>query len=100
MNYKDRVTLYHRFESRYNPTTKRKDVVKNKLETIPCNRNALTAENVRIEFGEVAKDINVIRVPKVLVYEPTHASIEGKEYKVIKIKHYQHTTSLYVREIV
>lgn len=100
MSYKERVTLYYYFESRYNPITKRKETEKNELETLPCNRNTLTAEKVRIEFGEVTKDINVIRLPKVLDYEPTHASMYGKEYKVIKTKTYQHSISLYVKEVV
>ena len=99
MSYKERVTLYYYFESVIIQLLNvRKQ--KNELETLPCNRNTLTAEKVRIEFGEVTKDINVIRLPKVLDYEPTHASMYGKEYKVIKTKTYQHSTSLYVKEVV
>nr|DAZ23496.1 MAG TPA: head closure knob [Caudoviricetes sp.] len=100
MNYKNRVTLYHRFESRYNPITKRKEIDKNEIEITPCNINCLTAENARIEFGEIARDINIIRIPKSIIYSPTHASLDGKEYKVVKIKFYQHSTSLYVKEVV
>ncbi|PTK53122.1 hypothetical protein FNL11_01910 [Staphylococcus haemolyticus] len=99
MNYKDRVTLYNQSESRYNPATKRKEVTREYIENVVCNRNCLTAENTRVEFGEITQDINVLRIPKVINYIPTHALIENREYKIVKVKHYQHTTSIFIREI-
>ncbi|HCV1856342.1 hypothetical protein [Staphylococcus aureus] len=101
MNYKERVTLLHRFDSKYNPTTKRKEIIKDEIGTFACNVNALTAENVRLEFGEVSKDINVIRLPTMIEIDiPTHAIIADKLYKVVKLKHYAHTTSIYAKELV
>lgn len=101
MNYKERVTLLHRFDSKYNPTMKRKEIIKDEIGTFACNVNALTAENVRLEFGEVSKDINVIRLPTMIEIDiPTHAIIADKLYKVVKLKRYAHTTSIYAKELV
>ncbi|CAM4010131.1 hypothetical protein CD116_13520 [Staphylococcus schweitzeri] len=99
MNYKDRITLYYYSESRYNPETKRKEINKDNLGTFACNINSLTAENVRLEFGEITKDINVVRIPKVIGVNPTHALINSKQYKIVKVKHYQRTTSLFIKEV-
>ncbi|EOB1264025.1 hypothetical protein ACIQ3H_000526 [Staphylococcus pseudintermedius] len=48
----------------------------------------------------MAKDVSVVRLPKQLKFEPTHVLLKGRKYKVMDIRVYDHSTSLFISEVL
>ncbi|MBY0863900.1 hypothetical protein UM574_12890 [Staphylococcus aureus] len=48
----------------------------------------------------MAKDVSVVRLPKQLKFEPTYVLLKGRKYKVIDIRVYDHSTSLFISEVL
>ncbi|PCF42049.1 hypothetical protein B5C06_07335 [Staphylococcus delphini] len=100
MRYFKRVDLVVEQTSRYNPLTKRKEATQKTYSNIPCNVNKLSRERTQLEFGEIAKDVSVVRLHKQLKFEPTHVLLKGRKYKVMDIRVYDHSTSLFISEVL
>lgn len=85
--------------AKYNPITKKKEVVNKVHDSLPCNINALSRERVKLEFGETFKDITVVRLPHKIDFVPTHAMIRDIDYKVVNVRQYDgHSTSIFLSE--
>ncbi len=100
MRYYSRATLVIEQQNRYNPLTKKKEVVQKTYSNVPCNVNRLSRERTQLEFGEMAKDMSVVRLPKQLRFEPTHVFLKGRKYKIMDIRVYDRSTSLFVSEVL
>ncbi|EGQ1310165.1 hypothetical protein C2L55_RS00385 [Staphylococcus pseudintermedius] len=100
MRYSERVDLVVEERSKYNPLTKKKEATYKTYTKIPCNVNRLSRERTQLEFGEMAKDVSVVRLPKQLKFEPTHVLLKGRKYKVMDIRVYDHSTSLFISEVL
>lgn len=100
MRYSERVDLIVEELGKYNPLTKKKEVVQKTYTNVPCNVNRLTRERTQLEFGEMAKDMSVVRLPKQLRFEPTHVFLKGRKYKIMDIRVYDRSTSLFVSEVL
>ena len=84
MRYQDRIVIFNYKPSRYNPITKSR---------------LSNAETTRLEFGEVVSNVAIARLSTIINSQPTHATIHDKLYKVLKIKQYHHSTSLFLKEV-
>ncbi|AAX90748.1 minor head protein [Staphylococcus phage 187] len=100
MRYSERVDLVVEEISKYNPLTKKKEVTQKAYSNLPCNVNRLSRERTQLDFGEMAKDVSVVRLPKQLKFEPTYVLLKGRKYKVIDIRVYDHSTSLFISEVL
>ncbi|MCU5745900.1 hypothetical protein N9R04_04085 [Staphylococcus sp. SQ8-PEA] len=100
MRHSERVELVVEERSKYNPSTKQKETTYKTYAKIPCNVNKLSKKRTQLEFGEMAKDVSVVRLPNSMKLEPTHVFLKGRKYKVMDIRVYNHSTSLFISEVL
>lgn len=99
MRYQDRIVIFNYKPSRYNPITKSRLSIKENVLDETCQYNELNAETTRLEFGEVVSNVAIARLSTIINSQPTHATIHDKLYKVLKIKQYHHSASLFLKEV-
>ncbi|RYS38810.1 hypothetical protein [Staphylococcus pseudintermedius] len=66
MRYSERDDLVVEERSKYNPLTKKEEASYKTYTKIPCNVNRLSKERTQLEFGEMPKDVTVVRLSKQL----------------------------------
>ena len=98
MRFEDRIDLIVQKVAKYNPVTEKKESTEMILSNIPCNSSALSRERVLAQFGEVYKDITVVRFNHELDIIPTHALLRNRRYRVADVRIYRHKTSIYLHE--
>lgn len=100
MRYENRVTLVKEGQRRYDPDAgKYVSTESNIYDSLPCNLSPLSPERTAIEFGEVTRDINIIRINNRVDKPVTHAYIDGSKYTVIRPVKYRRDTVFYVEEV-
>lgn len=99
MRYDNRVVFVTEKEKIYNPQTSKYEKSIEHSEPIPCNFNPLSSQRTALEYGDVKKSINVIRLRGNYTKLVTHALIDGKKYLITKPIHYRHDTVFYVEEV-
>ncbi|MBO1199115.1 hypothetical protein J3T65_05215 [Staphylococcus simiae] len=99
MRYQDRIVIFNYKSTRYDPITKSRLSIKENETEITCYYNELNAEATRLEFGEVVSNVAIARLSTRISSSPTHATIHDKLYKVLKIKQYHNSTSLFLKEV-
>ncbi|PAK64095.1 hypothetical protein B9K00_08650 [Staphylococcus caprae] len=99
MRYNKRVAFSKEAKSKYNPKTSQYEVSETVYDEIPCNISPLSPQRTSLEYGDVKKDINVIRLNG--HFEPfvTHAYVKGIKYLITKKISYEHDTVFYVEEV-
>ncbi|MDW3782131.1 MULTISPECIES: hypothetical protein [Staphylococcus] len=99
MRYDNRVIFAIEKEKVYNPKTSKTEQSMEVLEPIPCNFSPLSSQRTALEYGDVKKRMNVIRLNGNYNYPVTHAYIDNKKYLIVKPIYYRHDTVFYVEEV-
>lgn len=100
MRYENRATLVKEFAKEYNPDTGKSEApAPVNYDTVPCNISPLSAERTALDFGDVARDINIIRLNNRFDKYVTHAYVDGTKYLIVKHVKYRRDTSLFVEQV-
>ena len=99
MRYNKRVKFSKEIKGGYNPKTSKYDVKEQVYNEVPCNISPLSPQRTNLEYGDVTKDINVIRLNGRFEPKVTHAYIKGVKYIITKRIDYEHDTVFYAEEV-
>lgn len=99
MRYSDRVTFAIETKGTYNPKTSKYENTERVLGPIPCNYSPLSPGKTTLEFGDVKKGINVIRLNGHFEQNVTHAFIKSIKHQIVKRIDYEYDTVFYVEEV-
>ncbi|COD84766.1 MULTISPECIES: hypothetical protein [Staphylococcus] len=99
MRYNKRVQFAVETKGAYNPKTNKTEKVERVYDPIPCNISPLSVEKTVVEFGDIKKAINIIRLNGHFEAKVTHAYINGVKYLIVKKINYEHDTVFYVEEV-
>ncbi|GMX40813.1 hypothetical protein ScKU71_20410 [Streptococcus canis] len=99
MRYNKRVKFSKETKGSYNPKTSKYDVKEKVFDIVPCNISPLSPQRTSLEYGDVTKQINVIRLNGHIEPQVTHAYIKGSKYIITKRIDYEHDTVFYAEEV-
>ncbi|WP_158260823.1 phage head completion protein [Staphylococcus hyicus] len=103
MRYDDRVNIVRKQDGAYNPDTGKKESINIVLfDNVPCNVNPLSPARAQASFGNVYQDITVIRLQRYNnddLIRATHAYVNGRAYKIVKVVEYRHDIAIYANEV-
>jgi len=99
LRYNKRVSFSKETKGSYNPKTSKYDVKEKLYVEVPCNISPLSPQRTNLEYGDVTKDINVIRLNGRFEPKVTHAYIKGSKYIITKRIDYEHDTVFYAEEV-
>ncbi|WP_194755161.1 head-tail adaptor protein [Staphylococcus chromogenes] len=103
MRYDNRTTIVRILDGVYNPDTgKQKSVRTVFYDNIPCNVNPLSPARAQASFGNIYQDVTVIRLQrsnKEDLTRATHAYVDGRAYKIVKVVEYRHDIAIYANEV-
>ncbi|WP_342610254.1 hypothetical protein [Staphylococcus hsinchuensis] len=100
MRYSDRITFERQGAKVYNPKTSRYELTNSiRYENIPCNLSPLSRQRTALEYGDVKRDINIVRLQGQFLNEVTHAYIGQRQYLIVDKIVYMHDTVYYIEEV-
>lgn len=99
MRYNKRVVFAKETKGKYNPKTSRTETYEKRYDAIPCNISPLSPQKTVVQYGDINKDINVIRLNGHFEPTVTHAYINGTKYQITKRIDYEHDTVFYIEEV-
>lgn len=99
MRYNKRVVFAKETKGKYNPKTSRIETYEKRYDAIPCNISPLSPQKTVVQYGDINKDINVIRLNGHFEPTVTHAYINGTKYQITKRIDYEHDTVFYIEEV-
>lgn len=86
-------------KGKYNPKISRTEIYEKRYDAIPCNISPLSPQKTVVQYGDINKDINVIRLNGHFEPTVTHAYINDTKYQITKRIDYEHDTVFYVEEV-
>lgn len=86
-------------KGQYNPKTSRTETYEKRYDAISCNISPLSPQKTVVQYGDINKDINVIRLNGHFEPTVTHAYINDAKYQITKRIDYEHDTVFYVEEV-
>lgn len=99
MRYNKRVVFAKETKGKYNPKTSKTEIYEKRYDAIPCNISPLSPQKTVVQYGDINKDINVIRLNGHFEPTVTHAYINDTKYQITKRIDYEHDTVFYVEEV-
>ena len=99
MRYNKRVAFAKEIKGQYNPKTSKTETYEKRYDAIPCNISPLSPQKTVVQYGDINKDINVIRLNGHFEPTVTHAYINDAKYQITKRIDYEHDTVFYVEEV-
>ncbi|WP_317952335.1 hypothetical protein [Staphylococcus sp. NWU MK-U1] len=99
MRYNKRVVFAKETKEKYNPKTSKTETYEKRYDAIPCNISPLSPQKTVVQYGDINKDINVIRLNGRFHPTVTHAYINDVKYQITKRIDYEHDTVFYVEEV-
>lgn len=99
MRYNKRVVFAKETKGKYNPKTSRTETYEKRYDAIPCNISPLSPKKTVVQYGDINKDINVIRLNGHFEPTVTHAYINDTKYQITKRIDYEHDTVFYIEEV-
>ncbi|MCE5049715.1 hypothetical protein KJB67_03715 [Staphylococcus haemolyticus] len=99
MRYNKRVVFAKETEAKYNPKTSRTETYEKRYDAIPCNISPLSPQKTVVQYGDINKDINIIRLNGHFEPTATHAYINDTKYQITKRIDYEHDTVFYIEEV-
>jgi len=99
LRYNKRVKFSKEIKGGYNTKTSKYDVKEQVYSEVPCNISPLSPQRTNLEYGDVTKYINVIRLNGHFEPQVTHAYIKGVKHIITKRIDYEHDTVFYVEEV-
>ena len=87
-------------DKRYNPDTGKTEKVVSIFYTgIPCHKSPLSPERTAVDFGNVQRDISIIRLRGQIMDNVSHAYINDRKYIVVRHTYYRHDTVMYLEQV-
>lgn len=87
-------------DKRYNPDTGKTEKDERIIYTsIPCHKSPLSPERTAVEFGNVQRDVSIIRLRGQIRYIISHAYINDHKYIVVRHTYYRHDTVMYLEQV-
>lgn len=100
MRYDQRAKLVYEGDKRYDPNTgKSKKDERIIYTSIPCHKSPLSPERTAVEFGNVQRDISIIRLRGQISDKISHAYINDRKYIVVRHTYYRHDTVMYLEQV-
>lgn len=99
MRYNKRVVFAKEIKGKYNPKTSRTETYEKRYDAIPCNISPLSPQKTVVQYGDINKDINAIRLNGHFEPTVTHAYITDTKYQITKRIDYEHDTVFYIEEV-
>ncbi|MDK7928283.1 hypothetical protein QP635_00085 [Staphylococcus hominis] len=99
MRYNKRVVFAKETKGKYNPKTSKTETYEKRYDAIPCNISPLSPQKTVVQYGDINKDINIIRLNGRFEPTVTHAYINDVKYQITKRIDYEHDTVFYVEEV-
>lgn len=99
MRYDSRVSFIWEGDKVYNPNTSKYERDTITYESIPCNRNPLSLQRTSLEFGDVQRDISVLRLRGSFGKKVTHAIVDDIKYIVVRPVRYRHDAVFYIEAV-
>lgn len=100
MRYDKRVTLAFRGDPAYNPDTGKTEEPEQIIYTDkPCHRSPLSPQRTAVTFGNVQRDVSLIRLQGQVRDKINHAYMDDREYTVVQHTYYRHDTVMYLEEV-
>lgn len=100
MRYEHRATLVKEGQKQYNPDTGKYERAGQQIyDSVPCNKSPLSPQRTAVEFGEVTRDISIIRLNNRFDEAVTHAYIDGVKYLIVRPVRYRRDTVFYIEEV-
>lgn len=99
MRYNKRVVFAKEIKGQYNPKTSKTETYEKRYDEIPCNISPLSPSKTVVQYGDINKDINVIRLNGRFEPTVTHAYINDTKYQITKRIDYEHDTVFYIEEV-
>ena len=100
MRYDQRARLVYEGDKRYNPDTGKTEKDERVIYTsIPCHKSPLSPERTAVEFGNVQRDVSIIRLRGQISDKISHAYIKGRKYIVVRHTYYRHDTVMYLEQV-
>lgn len=100
MRYDQRALFTLEQKGIYNPETSRTDDEVVTYDVVPCNLSPLSVERTALEFGDVSKRINIVRVQGHVSHTASHVHVDDVKYAIVKKVAYRHDTAFYIEEVV
>lgn len=99
MRYNDRATLIHLSDSEYNPESSSYEEVERVIGTYPCNINPLSFERLQVDFGDVERHVNVVRLQRRVLETVNYVEVNQTRYKVLRATSLLKETAYYVENV-
>ena len=100
MRYEDRATLVKKGQRQYNPDTGKYEITGQHIyDSIPCNKSPLSPQRTAVEFGEVTRDISILRLNNRFNKPVTHVYINDVKYLIVRSVKYRRDTVFYIEEV-
>lgn len=100
MRYDQRARLVYEGDKRYNPNTgKTEKDISIIYTSIPCHKSPLSPERTAVEFGNVQRDVSIIRLRGQILDNVSHAYIDDRKYIVVRHTYYRHDTVMYLEQV-
>lgn len=96
MRYGSRVTFVYEGTKVYNPNTSKYDQESVEYDPLPCNCSSLSLQRTSLEFGDVQRDINVLRIRGAFTEKVSHAIVNDTKYLVVRPVRYRHDSVFYI----
>lgn len=100
MRYDQRAKLVFEGNKRYNPSTGKTEKDERIIyKSIPCHKSPLSPERTAVEFGNVQRDVSIIRLRGQIMDNVSHAYINDRKYIVVRHTYYRHDTVMYLEQV-
>lgn len=100
MRYDKRVTLSLIGDSKYDPDTGKTIKPEQVIYTdMPCHRSPLSPQSTAVTFGNVQRDVSLIRLQGQVTDKINHAYMGDREYTVVRHTYYRHDTVMYLEQV-
>lgn len=100
MRYDKRVDLTLIGDKQYNPDTGQTERPETVIyENLPCHKSPLSPQRTAIAFGDVKRDVSIIRLRGQISDKISHAYIANRKYVVVRHTYYRHDTVMYLEEV-
>lgn len=100
MRYDQRAKLVYEGDKRYDPDTGKSEKDVSIIYTsIPCHKSPLSPERTAVEFGNVQRDVSIIRLRGQIMDNVSHAYIDNRKYIVVRHTYYRHDTVMYLEQV-
>lgn len=100
MRYDQRAKLVYEGDKWYDPDTGKSEKDVSIIYTsIPCHKSPLSPERTAVEFGNVQRDVSIIRLRGQIMDNVSHAYIDDRKYIVVRHTYYRHDTVMYLEQV-